>query len=123
MLIYYLILTSLSFFYVILRSYDYNMHVVEGLLPDNFMNLCLVTLLSSEQCSQFERIRSNGKQNIQFKKTKLIINRAEARSVKTAIPLFPRFRQHHVTHVRWSAYICIFHLVGWNWDLKPGHGH
>ena len=34
-----------------LRSYDYNMQV-ESLLP---AHLCLVTLLSSEQCSQLKR--------------------------------------------------------------------
>ena len=37
---------------LILRSYNYNMHV-EGLLP---ANLCLVSLGSSEQCSQFEGV-------------------------------------------------------------------
>ena len=36
-----------------LRSYDNNLHV-EGLLP---AKLCLFTLLSSEQCSLFERFR------------------------------------------------------------------
>ena len=36
---------------ILLNLYDYNMHV-EGLLP---ANLCLVTFLSSEQGSQFER--------------------------------------------------------------------
>ena len=49
------------------------MHV-EGLLS---ANLCLVTLLSSEQCSQFERFRLqhvwNDKQNIQFQKNRSAI--------------------------------------------------
>ena len=36
-----------------LRYYDYNMHV-EGLLS---ANLCLVTVLIPEQCSQFEIFR------------------------------------------------------------------
>ena len=36
---------------LMLRSYDHKIHV-EGLLP---VNLCLVSLLSLEQCSQFER--------------------------------------------------------------------
>ena len=53
------------FFHLMLHSYDYNVYV-EDLLP---ANLCLVTLLRSEQCSQFKRFclqhRSNGKQ-IQF---------------------------------------------------------
>ena len=40
-------------FYFLIRSCDYNMRV-EGLLP---ANVCLVTLLSSEQCSQCERFR------------------------------------------------------------------
>jgi len=40
-------------FRLILHSYDYNMHI-EGLLP---AILCLGILLSSEQCSQFERFR------------------------------------------------------------------
>ena len=40
-------------FYLILRSYDYNM-LAEGLL---LANLCLATLLSLEQCLQFERFR------------------------------------------------------------------
>ena len=39
--------------HLILRSYAYIIHA-EGLLPDG---LCLVTLLSSEQYSQFERFR------------------------------------------------------------------
>ena len=39
------------FFHLVLRSHDNNMHV-EGLPPTN---LCLVTLLRSEQCLQFER--------------------------------------------------------------------
>ena len=38
-------------FHLVLCSYDYNMHV-EGLLP---ASLCLVNLISSEQCSQLER--------------------------------------------------------------------
>jgi len=46
-----------------LQSYDYNMHA-EGLSP---ANLCFVTLLNSEHCSQFERFRlQHGTQNIQF---------------------------------------------------------
>ena len=40
-------------FHLILHSYDYNRHA-EGLLP---ANLCLVTLLNSEQCSTLERFR------------------------------------------------------------------
>ena len=44
-------LVRFIFIYLILRSYDLNMHV-EGLLP---ANLCLVTLWTSGQCSQFER--------------------------------------------------------------------
>ena len=40
-------------FHLMLHSYDHNMHVVGLLSP----KLCLVTLLSSEQCSQFERFR------------------------------------------------------------------
>ena len=43
------------FFHLIFRSYDYNKHVA-GLLP---ANVCLVTSLSSEQCSQFERSPRN----------------------------------------------------------------
>ena len=39
--------------HLILCPYDYYMHV-KCLLAINF---CLVTLLSSEQCSQFERFR------------------------------------------------------------------
>ena len=38
-------------FHLLIHSYDYNMYV-EGLLP---ANLSLVTLLSLEQCLQFER--------------------------------------------------------------------
>ena len=38
--------------YLLLSSYNENMHV-ESLQP---ANLCLVTLLSSEQCSQFQRL-------------------------------------------------------------------
>ena len=63
------------FFLLILHFYDYNMHI-EGLLP---ANLCLATLLSSEQCSQFEIFRL---QHIQMAnktsnfKTKLIGNNA-----------------------------------------------
>ena len=38
-------------FLLILRSYDYNMQV-EYLVP---ANLCLVTLVNLDQCSQFER--------------------------------------------------------------------
>ena len=38
------------FFHLILHSYDYNMHV-ERLLP---ASLRLVTLLSLEQCAQFD---------------------------------------------------------------------
>jgi len=41
----------LNFFHLILRPYNYNMHV-EVLPP---ANLYLVTLLSLEQCSQLER--------------------------------------------------------------------
>ena len=40
--------------HLILSSYDYNMHV-EGLLP---VKMCLVTLLSSEQCLQFEKLHT-----------------------------------------------------------------
>ena len=60
----------------LLRSYDYNMHV-EGLL---LANMCLVTLFSSEQCSQFEIFRL---QNVHIVnktssfKTNLIDNNAE----------------------------------------------
>ena len=39
------------FIHLILRSYDYNM-LVGGL---RVVNLCFVTLLSSERCSQFDR--------------------------------------------------------------------
>ena len=46
-----LALKLLGYIFFILRSYYYNM-LVEGLLP---ANLCLVILLSLEQCSQFER--------------------------------------------------------------------
>ena len=38
---------------LLVRSYDYTIHV-EGLLP---ATLCLVILLSSKQCSQFEQNR------------------------------------------------------------------
>jgi len=38
-------------FHLMLHSYDYNIHV-EILLT---LSLCLFSLLSSEQCSQFER--------------------------------------------------------------------
>ena len=38
-------------FFMYYYVHDYNMHV-EGLLP---ANLCLVTLLSLEQCSLFDR--------------------------------------------------------------------
>ena len=41
------------FVHFTLHTYDYKIHV-EGLLP---ANLCLVTLLSLEQCSQSERFR------------------------------------------------------------------
>ena len=47
-----------------LHPYDYNVHV-EGLLP---VSSCIVTLLSLEECSQFESAtHSKDKQNIQFK--------------------------------------------------------
>ena len=51
-------------------------------------HLCLVNLLSWEQCSQLEQFRmerSNGKQHIQFK-TNFIGNNDEARAELTAIP-------------------------------------
>ena len=44
---------TLYFFHLTLRSYNYNMHGA-GLLLDS---VCLVTLVSSEQSSQFERFR------------------------------------------------------------------
>ena len=53
------------------------MHV-EGLLP---ANLCLVSLLSSEQCSQFERFCLQPVQMVNKTssfKTKLIVNNVEA---------------------------------------------
>ena len=59
-------------FHLILRSYDYNMHV-EGLLP---ANLCLVTLLSFEQCSKLENFRLQHVQIVNKTsrlKTKLIV--------------------------------------------------
>ena len=52
------------------RQRDRDVHV-KGLLP---ANLCSVTLLSSEQCSQFNRFHSQYiqkvKQNTQFQNTK-----------------------------------------------------
>ena len=47
-------------FHLILRSYDYNMHV-EGFLP---ANLCLVILLSPKQCSQLVRFRTQHIQTV-----------------------------------------------------------
>ena len=68
------------FFHLILRTYDYHMHV-EGLLP---ANLCLITLLSSEQCSQFERFCLQHVQMVNKTsrfKTKLIGNNAKGSRV------------------------------------------
>ena len=48
---------------------------VEGLLP---ANLCLVTLLSSKQCLQFERFRLQHVKMVNEFKKKLIGNNAEA---------------------------------------------
>ena len=44
---------SRNCFHSILCTYDYNM-LIEGLLPTN---VCLVAVLSSEQCPRFERFR------------------------------------------------------------------
>ena len=60
--------------------YDYHMHV-EGLLH---ANLCLVTVLSSEQCLQFERFRLRHVQIVNKAssfKTKFIGNSAEVNRV------------------------------------------
>ena len=64
-----------NFVYLILYSYDLHSY---GLLPPN---LCLVTLLSLEQCLQFERFRLQHIQVVNKTssfKTKLIGNNAEA---------------------------------------------
>jgi len=68
------------------------MHV-EGLLP---ANLCLITLLSSEYCSQFERFCLQHVQmikKISRFKTKFIGNDAEASRVnRNTLYYFPMFR-------------------------------
>ena len=83
-----------NFVYIILRSYDYNIHV-EGLM---YASLCLITLLSLEQCSKHFRL-----QHVQivnktssFKK-KLIGSNAEASRVN-AIPF--EVYLSHVLHSR-----------------------
>jgi len=70
----------LYIFHFILRSLDYTMHV-EGLQP---ANLCLVTSLSSVQCSQFETFRLQHDRFVNKTssfKTTLIGNNAEANRV------------------------------------------
>ena len=70
-----------DFVHLILHFYDYNMDV-EVLLP---ANLCLVTLLSSEQCSQFERFRLQHAQMVNKTsrfKTNLNDSNAEVSRVK-----------------------------------------
>ena len=69
------------FFNLLLHYDDYNIAFCEGLLP---ANLCLVTLISLEQCSQFERFRLQHIQVINKTctfKTKLIGNNPEASKV------------------------------------------
>ena len=67
------------FYILILNNVDYAM-VVEGLLHDN---VCLITLLSRERCSQYERFRliMVNKTFIFEKEKPLIVNNAEARRV------------------------------------------
>jgi len=71
------------FLYLILCSYDYNVHV-EG-LPS--ANLHIVTLISSEQCSQFERFRL---QHVQIV-NKTSSSKQNRRAELTAIPLMFNF--------------------------------
>ena len=67
-------------FHLIIYSYEYNMHI-GSLLP---ANLCLVTLLSSEQCSQFERFRPQDVQMLNPNKSSNFKTKLTGNTVETS---------------------------------------